>query len=297
MPLASMTGFGRAEGALGDLTWRVELRSVNGRGLDIRTRLSSGAEALEADVRQAVRGRLKRGSVSIAIQLSRDKDLAGVGLNETALNGVLAALDRTAAILGQPAPGRERLEPLRLLALRGVLDSGEGGETLTDQERAAVVAGANLALDGLVADRAAEGARLTEIVAAQVGAIEELVEEAERSPARSADAIKARLTENVARLAEIEGFDAARLHQEAVLLATKADIREEIDRLKAHVAAARDLLASDQPAGRRLDFLAQEFNREANTLCSKSNDVDVTRIGMELKVMIDQLREQVQNIE
>ncbi len=297
MAIHSMTGFGQADGVAGAVSWRIEVRSVNGRGLDMRLRLPPGAEALDPLIRSAARSALKRGALNVTVNVTTDRPQAQIKLNDDAVQGVLTAIDAVAEALGQPAPDRKTIDPMRILSVRGVLDSGDPNEALSEETRAAIEAGFRSALDALIADRRGEGERLATVMSDQIEAIDGLVAEAERSPARAPDAIKERLARNIGRLTETDGFDEARLTQEAVILATKADIREELDRLHAHVASARDLLANGGAVGRRLDFLAQEFNREANTLCSKSNDADITRIGMELKVVIDQFREQVQNIE
>ena len=297
MPIASMTGFGEAAGTAGGLAWRIEIRSVNGRGLDMRFRLPQGADALEPVLRAAVRERLARGSVTVQVSVERERAPASFRVDEKALGDLLDALDTINATLGRRPLDRSDIDPLRLVGIRGLVEAGELSDTLSKEERAAIADDMDVALSVLVRNRETEGEHLKQVVLAQMDAIAGLVAEAEASPARTPEAIRERLARNIARLSDQPGLDEARLHQEAVLLATKADIREEIDRLHAHVDAARGLVSGDGPAGRKLDFLAQEFNREANTLCSKSNDPDVTRIGMELKVIIDQFREQVQNIE
>ncbi|HRD78037.1 MAG TPA: YicC family protein, partial [Hyphomicrobiaceae bacterium] len=185
-----------------------------------------------------------------------------------------------------------------LLALRGVLEQAEPVETDSEARSAAMLASLDEATTKLAEARAQEGARLADVIRTQLDQIERLAGEVERSPSRTPEAIKARLVQQVARIVGASSaIDPARLHQEVALLAVKADIDEELARLRSHLVAARELLGAKEPVGRKLDFLAQEFNREANTLCSKSNDVEVTRLGVELKVVIDQMREQVQNIE
>jgi uncharacterized protein (TIGR00255 family) len=295
MAIKSMTGFARADGSTGALSWYWELRSVNGRGLDIRLRVPPGLESLEAQIREAVGERIARGNLTIGLSVKRAQGQAQIQLNETALKQVLQALERLRASVAVAPPSGEAL-----LGIKGVLELVEPEESEAEaQSRAqAMLASLGEALDHLVRARAEEGQRLQAIVLDQLVAIEGLVAAVERSPARSPAALKQRLKEQVARLLETgTSFDETRLYQEAVLLATRADTEEELKRLTAHVAAARQLLQSKEPAGRRLDFLAQEFNREANTLCSKSNDADATRAGLELKAVIDQMREQVQNIE
>ncbi|ESR27231.1 YicC/YloC family endoribonuclease [Lutibaculum baratangense] len=293
MGLASMTGFSGAEGAAGTHRWRWELRSVNSRGLDVRLRLGQGWDRLEPAVRQRLQQRVARGSVSASLTFEKQAGGGGLTVNEAALETVLQAAVSLSARANLPAP-----TPEGLLSLRGVLESEDQRVDEVDEElEAAVLRSFDEALEGLIAARLSEGARLREIVEGQLSRIAELAGAAEKAPARQADAIRARLAGQVEALLEATpSLDPQRLHQEAVLLATKADMREELDRLAAHVAAGRELLAEGGAVGRRLDFLAQEFGREANTLCSKSNDVGLTAIGLELKAVVDQLREQVHNI-
>jgi uncharacterized protein (TIGR00255 family) len=295
MTIKSMTGFARADGSAGSTSWHWELRSVNGRGLDLRLRLPPGFEALEPRVREAASKRLNRGSLSINLNVKRTEGVSQIRLNEPALRQVLAALDKLQAMAKVESPRADGL-----LGIRGVLEfvEAEEGEDAARARAEAMLVGLGQALDGLVAARAGEGRRLEAVIIDQLVAIEKLVEAVQRSPARAPEAIRQRLKEQVARLLEPGvPLDETRLYQEAALLATRADVEEELKRLTAHIAAARELLASSEPAGRRLDFLAQEFNREANTLCSKANDAETTRAGLELKAIIDQMREQVQNIE
>lgn len=293
MTLKSMTGFARTDGALGLVRWHWEVRSVNGRGLDFRFRLPPGLDQLEPRLREAVQRKIARGSVNATLTLQREASTAAIRLNEPALHQVVAAADRAAEITRLQRPSLETL-----LAVRGVLEVAEAEDAAGEEQMKALLASFEGALDALVAARRLEGARLADILSAQVREIERLMAEAAASPARTVDAIARRLCEQVNRLLEAApALDPVRLHQEAALLATRADIEEEIKRLGAHVAAARELISATEPAGRKLEFLAQEFNREANTLCSKANDPEITRHGLALKAVIDQLREQVQNIE
>jgi uncharacterized protein (TIGR00255 family) len=290
-----MTGFARTDGATGPITWHWEIRSVNGRGLDLRPRLPPGYEALEPRVREAVGKRVTRGSITVNLNAKRSEGDTQIKLNPLALQQVLAALDSLKASLPLAAP-----RPEALLSIKGVLEVVEPEEGADEMQArtGAMLAGLEEALDGLVRTREAEGRHLEGVVREQLGVIERLVATIAASPARSPEAIRLRLREQVGRLMETgASLDEARLYQEAAMLATRADVEEELKRLAGHIAAARDLLASREPAGRRLDFLAQEFNREANTVCSKSNDPETTRAGLELKAVIDQMREQVQNIE
>ena len=290
-----MTGFGRASGTAEGATILVELRSVNARGLDIRTRLAPGFDWLDADIRRQIADALQRGTVQVSLSVQRESTASQIVVNREALDAVLAAVEEIA--------GRTRVRkptPEGILALKGVLETREAELTPSAEEalRAAVKETLATALAALVAARREEGGRVGAVLAGQVAEIERLIALAEVHPSRSREAIRARLAAQAAELAETGvGLSEERLAQEALLLATKADIREELDRFTAHIGAARTLLAEGGPVGRKLDFLAQEFNREANTLCSKSNDVGLTGIGLDLKAVIDQLREQVQNLE
>ena len=295
MTVKSMTGFARSDGALGALSWHWEVRSVNGRGLDMRLRLPPGYEAMEARIREAVGKRIVRGNLTVNLNVKRSEGETRIRLNESALRQVLAALDSLKGRIETAPPRAEAL-----LGVKGVLEVVEPEESEAEMQArtAAMLAGLTEALDGMVRAREAEGRHLSAIVLDQVAAIERLVALVGASPSRSPEAIRQRLKEQVGRLLEAgAGLDEGRLYQEAAMLATRADVEEELKRLGAHIAAARELVASREPSGRRLDFLAQEFNREANTLCSKSNDPETTRAGLELKAVIDQMREQVQNIE
>jgi len=295
MTLKSMTGFGRSAGIHGETSWHWEVRSVNGRGLELRFRMPPGLEGLEIKARSLCQEKLARGNCTLNLTPRRETGELAIRLNEAALSQALAVAERARALTQLAAPGLDTL-----LAMRGVVEVVESEESEQAQSRLeeALLKGLTAALDQLVAARTAEGARLTSVMANQLSQISSLVERAASASARQPEAIMQRLTEQVARLTETgAGLDPERLHQEALLLAAKADIQEELDRLSAHVAAAKDLLAQDQPVGRRLEFLTQEFNREANTLCSKASDIEISRAGLELKTVIDQLREQVQNIE
>ncbi len=297
MTIQSMTGFARSQGSRGSVAWHWEVRSVNGRGLDVRLRVPPGYDSLEPKVREVAARHFVRGSLNVSLQVRSEGAPTQIRLNEAALQQVLAA----AAIVGSALEGAPRPSVEGILGVRGVLETVEAAEDEAEQaaRTAAMLETLDAALLGLVAARQAEGARLAEVLSAQVGEVERLTAAVAASPVRSAEAIRARLREQVARLMDASAgqFDADRLHQEAVLLATRADVEEELKRLGAHVAAARELIGASEPVGRKLDFLAQEFNREANTLCSKANDTDVTRLGLALKTVIDQMREQVQNIE
>lgn len=295
MAINSMTGFARRDGSHGRHRFAWEIRSVNGRGLDLRLRLPPGFDAVEAKVRSRAAERLSRGSVSINLQVASD-EAAGqtYRINEALLSLLIETARRHA---GTPDIAPASLDGL--LAIKGVVEPADG----TEDEGAHAALEAELlgAFEGVLADllaaRRAEGAAIGRVLTEAVEEIARLVAAAEALPARTPEAMRARLTEQVAVLLSRDDLDPVRLHQEAAILATKADVKEEIDRLKAHVDQARELLASSGPIGRRLDFLSQEFNREANTLCSKSNDSDLTRIGLALKAVVDQFKEQAQNVE
>ncbi len=295
MPLSSMTGFARGAGALDGLHWQWEVKSVNGKALDVRCRLPQGFEGLEPALRAAAAGHLKRGNLQVNLTVSGLAAGETVVVNRQALDRVVAAAQALREQIGGEPPRADAL-----LALRGVLEISqpETDETEIERRNQAMAASFEEAIAALDAARRAEGSRLQAILDAQIGRIENLSRAARDCPARSAEALKARLAEQVSRLMETgASFDRDRLHQEAVLIATRADIQEELDRLFSHVAAARALLAAPEATGRKFDFLAQEFNREANTLCSKAIDSTLTQIGLELKSVIDQLREQVHNVE
>lgn len=295
MSLHSMTGFARAQGSTGPWRWSWEVRSVNAKGLDVRLRLPSGFEELEAGARAAASRILSRGSVSATFTLSREGDQVSVAVNEAALQALIVAT-RAAAERFSLAPAS--LDSL--LAVKGIVEVSEGDDMEEDRTgiTTSAMAGFEAALADLKTMREREGGALRAVLTDRLDAISALVDAAESLPERQIDAIRGRLADQVRALMETGvPLDAERLHQEAALLAAKADVREELDRLRAHVSAAHELLAKGGPVGRRLDFLAQEFNRETNTLCSKSNAVALTQIGLDLKLLVDQFREQIQNIE
>jgi uncharacterized protein (TIGR00255 family) len=295
MSVSSMTGFARAEGMVHGTGFAWELRSVNGKGLEVRLRLPPGLERLETSVRQAVQRRFGRGNIQATLTLARQASVSAPVINEALLREVAARATQLAADHGLAPPSADGL-----LALRGVMEPAEPeqGEEERAANDAALLAGLERAIEALAAARAAEGQVLAPVLLGHVAAIEVLSREAEADPARDPAAIRARIGEQVRLLlGASSGLDEARLHQEAALLATRADVREELDRLAAHVAAARELIETGGPVGRKLDFLSQEFIRESNTLCSKSNAASLTAIGLRLKGVVDQFREQVQNLE
>jgi uncharacterized protein (TIGR00255 family) len=291
--LSSMTGFARAERQAGAMRVRIELKSVNGRGLDMRLRLSAGLDPVEIPLRQLLSRSLSRGSINMVVTLDRGGTTGAVRVNHQALAAILAAMEQLRGQVTTSMP-----QPEGILALPGVLETDDGAGVIDeDAQTALILECAAEAIERLKSARLQEGAQIADVLLGQLDAIAMLVSRAETHPARSRAAIDARLRDQLAALGQDNALPPDRLAQEALLLATKADIQEELDRLRAHIAAARKLIGEGGPAGRRLDFLAQEFNREANTLCSKSNAVDLTAIGLDLKAVIDQLREQIQNIE
>jgi uncharacterized protein (TIGR00255 family) len=294
-----MTGFARsqdrAECGAASGKWVWELRSVNSKGLDIRFRLPPGFDAAENDFRRRISGRIGRGSIQASLQFERDEGDTGPSINEAALESVLEAIERIGERLSSPPPAAEAI-----LQIRGVLETGEtlASPDETELRNRLVGEGLEVALEELCRARNDEGSAIAAVLGGHVEAIARLVEMIEIDPSRSPAAIRERLQGQLALiLDDMSRIDPQRLYQEAAILATKADLREEIDRLNTHVAAARQLLTGAGPAGRKLDFLSQEFNRECNTICSKSNAASVTALGLEMKILIDQFREQVQNVE
>lgn len=295
MPLKSMTGFGRAGGQDGEAVWTWEIRTLNHRGLDIRLRLPQGYEEFELRLRETIARRISRGSCAVSLNLKAPALGADLRLNEPALIQLAEIAERARVLTKRTEPASLDV----LLGMRGVIELGEmaPGETALPFGEA-LLKTFDIALESVVVARRAEGARLEAILSEKIGEIEALAREAELAPERRPEAIAERLRAQIQRLlSESAALDETRLYQEAAFLAAKADIEEEIKRLQAHIVAARALIAADEPAGRKLEFLAQEFQREANTLCSKSNATAITQVGLRLKTAIDQFREQVQNVE
>ncbi|GAA6192477.1 YicC/YloC family endoribonuclease [Phaeobacter sp. NW0010-22] len=295
--LKSMTGFASSKGELQPHNWSWELRSVNSKGLDLRIRVPDWLEGLEAHLRAALSKAVARGSVTLSLRLSRADDAGVMTLNPDVLDTVLSALSE----IEQQAMDRGvTLAPSKasdLLAIRGMMDATVGAD-----DPAPLVAQIKTEFAPLVEAflqmRAAEGSALLEILSRQLDQVAQFTETAEALALKRRDAMAEMLQTNLARVLDnTDGADADRVAQELALLVVKADVTEEIDRLKAHIATARDLLSQDGAVGRKLDFLMQEFNREANTLCSKSQNAELTAVGLELKAVIDQMREQVQNVE
>jgi uncharacterized protein (TIGR00255 family) len=296
--IRSMTAFASGAGSHGAQSWAWELRGVNGRGLDLRLRLPDGIDGLEAAVRAALGQRLTRGNANVTLRLAREDGGTALAVDPVALN---AAVHAVALAQAAAAAAGVTLDPPRatdLLALRGVLVQGGAGGEDSESLLAALMSSFATALDDFTAMRAEEGRALASVIEAQLAEIARLTAAAAAMAEARRDDSRRALTAALRRLFEdVPEMDEARLAQELALIAVKSDVTEEIDRLTAHVAAARALIADPAPAGRKLDFLAQEFNREANTLCSKAQSTGLTRIGLDLKAVIDQMREQVQNVE
>ena len=293
MAISGMTGFGRAEGALGIWSWAVEARSVNGRNLEVRFRGPPGFEGLERAAREGAQARFQRGQMTVGLQARRAEGAGAVRLNLEQLERYLAA--------GEPYVAAGRAQPPTLdglLGLKGVIEVADALEDPDAQAelQAAMAASIGLALDGLAAARREEGAALTGVLGGLVDRIAALVAAAERQATEQPAAIRDRFARRMSELAA-DAVPEDRIVQEAAAMAGKADVREELDRLTGHVDAARGLVSGDGAVGRRLDFLTQEFMREANTLCSKSAIGALTATGLDLKAVIEQFREQVQNVE
>ena len=296
MPIYSMTGFSKAVGQFGSTGFVVEMRSVNGKSLDMRLRTPSGLETLEEGVRALLKSHLDRGNLQINISLERTEASVEPTLNED----MLLKLHKLAG----EAAEKTGLAPLSLeslFAMKGVLEWKDHSETAEEAEELtkAILQTVETAIYELKQARQNEGARLEEMILSNLSDIATLTEKARTLAATAPEALKERLLQTVDPLLNAQNgrLDKERLEQEVAVLAAKADVREELDRLLSHVTEGRAILKAGSPAGRKLDFLSQEFNREANTLCSKSSSAELTKIGLALKLVVDQMREQVQNIE
>ena len=295
MALSSMTGFARSHGASGPYAFEWELKSVNAKGFDLRMRLPPGWDDLEAFAKKRAGEVLSRGTVYANLNVKRANAVSAIRINEDVLASIVKVAGVLAGKIDAVAPSIDGL-----LAIKGVIEVVEPESDEAEDKAAKAAAGAafDQALLDLVARRQREGVALGQILIQRMDEIERLANKAEAAPGRKPEAIRARLAEQIAALLESsDRFDPDRLNQEALLIAAKADIREELDRIASHISQARQMIGKGGPVGRRLDFLAQEFNREANTLCSKSADVNLTRVGLALKHTIDQFREQAQNVE
>ncbi len=292
--IASMTAYAAREGGDGaGLGWSWEIRSVNGRGLEMRLRLPDGLGALEAPLRKRLAEVLARGSVTLSLRVIRESGQSG-GLDPERLSAALTQMSQIRAAAEAQGLEVAAVSPAEILSLRGL---AEAGDTTALPPTEALLGDAEPLIAAFLEMRHAEGRALAAVLGTQIDRIAALVADAETAAAARAEPQAARLRAAIETLLEATDLDEARLAQEVAVLAVKTDVTEEIDRLRAHVAAARDLLAMGGPVGRKLDFLMQEFNREANTLCSKSQDARLTAVGLDLKLAIDQTREQVQNVE
>jgi uncharacterized protein (TIGR00255 family) len=295
MALSSMTGFARSHGASGPYTFEWELKSVNAKGFDLRMRLPPGWDELEAFAKKRAGEVLSRGTVYANLNVKRANAASTVRINEDVLTSIVKVAGELAGKIDAVAPSIDGL-----LSIKGVIEvvEPESNEEEDKAAKAAAAAAFEQALANLVEMRQREGVTLGKILSQRMDEIEELAKKAEAAPGRKPEAIKARLAEQIAALLESsDRFDADRLSQEAIMIAAKADIREELDRIASHISQARGMIGKGGPVGRRLDFLAQEFNREVNTCCSKSNDLELTNTGLEMKNVVEQFREQVQNLE
>ena len=295
MALSSMTGFARSHGTSGPYAFEWELKSVNAKGFDLRMRLPPGWDELELFAKKRAGEVLSRGTVYANLNVRRSNPLSVVRINEEVLASIVKVAGVLAGKIDAVAPSIDGL-----LGIKGVIEvvEPESNEDEDNAAKAAAGAAFDQALLDLVEMRQREGVTLGQILSQRMDEMERLATKAEAAPGRKAEAIKARLVDQIATLLEAsDRFDADRLNQEALLIAAKADIREELDRIASHISQAREMIAKGGPIGRRLDFLAQEFNREVNTCCSKSNDVELTNTGLAMKNVVEQFREQVQNLE
>ena len=293
MGIASMTGFARSEGDVLGISWVWELKSVNGKSLDLRVRLGPGFDSLEPQLRALLTQRFRRGNFSANLGVTRTAP-AAVRVNRETLAQLVGLMNELAGEIEAAPP---RIDGL--LALRGVVETVEDdADVVLEERRRAVLASWANALQKLADARAEEGARLATVLRSQLADMTRLVETAAACAAAQPTAIRDRLQTMLANLTDlVPGMPEERVAQEMALLVARSDIREELERLRAHLEQAADLLQQEEAVGRRLDFLCQELNREANTLCSKSADIELTRAGLSLKASVEQFREQVQNIE
>jgi uncharacterized protein (TIGR00255 family) len=290
-----MTGFARSHGASGPYAFEWELKSVNAKGFDFRTRLPPGWDDIESTVRRRSAQILSRGTIYANLTLKRSSAASVIRINEEVLASVLKVAGDLSDRIDAVAPSIDGL-----LSIKGVLEvlEPESDEVEEQAAKAAVAEAFEAALSSLADMREREGVVLGQILLQRMDEIERLASKAEAAPGRQPDAVKMRLAEQISALLETsDRFDQDRLNQEAILIAAKADIREELDRIASHISQVRELISGGGPIGRRLDFLAQEFHREVNTCCSKSNDLELTNIGLAMKNVVEQFREQIQNLE
>jgi uncharacterized protein (TIGR00255 family) len=295
MTLSSMTGFARSHGTSGPYSFEWELKSVNAKGFDLRMRLPPGWDEIETPSRKRAGELLSRGTVYANLNVKRSNAVSTIRINEDVLASIVKVAGVLAGRIDAVAPSIDGL-----LAIKGVIEvvEPESDEIEEKAAKAAVGTAFKQALANLVEMRKREGLTLGQILSQRLDEIESLARKAETAPGRKPEAIRTRLAEQIAALLDSsERFDSDRLNQEAIMIAAKADIREELDRIASHISQAREMIRKGGPVGRRLDFLAQEFNREVNTCCSKSNDLELTNTGLEMKNVVEQFREQVQNLE
>ncbi len=297
MTIRSMTGFARAQGQAAGAVWSWELKSVNAKGFDLRIRLPPGLDFVEAEARRMIGTVIGRGTVHAALDLNRPATVADIKINEPLLRALAGKLSNAAVATGLAPPSMDAL-----LGVRGVVETVEQDASPETAEAlsTAILVSLEEAVIGLCGMREREGDALQAILSERIKSIGKLAKQADQLPSRSPEAVRMRLQRQIEDLlgaASAEQLDGQRLHQEAMMIAVKADIREELDRLAAHVSQVSELLNRGGAIGRRLDFLAQELSRETNTLCAKSNDMALTTIGIDLKTLVEQLREQVQNVE
>lgn len=296
MALSSMTGFARAAAAQDEWSWSWELKSVNAKGLDVRTRLPMGFDSLEVATRAKLGKAFKRGSITAALTLRQSGGATRYQVNRQHLDILVAESKKIAGDNPDIAPASAD----GLLGLRGVIEAED--DDAADQDRSELekllIGSLDEALKALSDARDEEGARLADVLIGFIDTLASLLDEVAKSAELQPDIIRARLKEQIADLVnDLGSLDPTRLEQEAAIIMTKADIREELDRFAAHIASVREMMAEGGAIGRRLDFLCQELNREANTICSKAHDTSVTRLGLDMKATVEQFREQVQNIE
>lgn len=295
MTLSSMTGFGRAEGHYEHYSWVWEIRSVNGKGLDVRMRIPPGLDAFDQFIKTTIKKEITRGSINVLLQLSKEETDTDVKVNEAALDKLIGVAKKASADHDLPMPSLDSL-----LSIRDVVEiiPTEDNENQISERNDILKKSFIEALSELKSSRQDEGLATRKMLSDVIDQVEDLLNQAEEIANNQPSWLKEKFEEKVSALFDNkQGIDKDRLAQEIVLLATKADTKEETDRLRAHIASARTMLDAKGTIGRKMDFLTQEFNREANTLCSKSSDIALTNIGLSLKTAIDQIREQVQNVE
>ena len=292
----SMTGFASETGANGEFSWTIEIRSVNAKGLDVRVRAPERMIGFDQKIKAIFHKKLSRGSVSVSLRYEQARTSSGLSVDEVILDSYLAAATEIQSRADKAKLTLAVATPVDFMNLQGVIASGEAGSQLPDERDA--MRTAEEALAAFIAMRASEGAALKAVLEGNLSDVSRLVADAAALAEARKEQVAETLRRNLKRVLDnSEGADADRVAQELAMLAVKADVTEEIDRLNAHVTAARTLLHDGGAIGRKLDFLMQEFNREANTLCSKSGSTELTRVGLDLKALIDQMREQVQNVE